>query len=248
MRLKQTDQGKKSVTLWFEQEKDQGYRLTMVDATNLLDVKEKTNSEKEITTEKEQKRYRIRPAYSATRKSSTLNLGEVSDGGMGYRATYQVPGQSEVVMEFKKKPRNWCWYKKGDIIGRSTDRHQGSFLSPGWGRLEADLASIGMDNHQDTRSHSDTWSSPSSRDWFALRWLCFWVGIEGSMVLSRDGIRTEYLTRHSEPRQPVLDSQSDRTKTYSPSSKSGRVFAGSLFWIFIGHAGIICLSGFRRYS
>lgn len=26
---KQTDQGKKSVTLWFEQEKDQGYRLTM---------------------------------------------------------------------------------------------------------------------------------------------------------------------------------------------------------------------------
>ena len=49
-------------TLWFEQERDQGYRLTMVDATNLLDVKEKTNSEKEITTEKE-KRYRIRPAH-----------------------------------------------------------------------------------------------------------------------------------------------------------------------------------------
>ena len=25
------------------------------------------------------------------------------DGGMGYRATYQVAGQPEVVMEFKKK-------------------------------------------------------------------------------------------------------------------------------------------------
>ena len=52
---KQTDQGKKSVTLWFEQEKDQGYRLMMVDATNLLNAKEKTSSEKEITTEKEKK-------------------------------------------------------------------------------------------------------------------------------------------------------------------------------------------------
>ena len=30
----QTDQEKKNVSLWFEQEKDQGYRLTMVDATN----------------------------------------------------------------------------------------------------------------------------------------------------------------------------------------------------------------------
>ena len=28
-------------------------------------------------------------------------------------------------------------------------------------------------------------------------------------------------SRHSEPRQTVLDSQSDRTKTYSPSSNSG---------------------------
>ncbi len=62
----------------------------------------------------------------------------------------------------EKKPRKWCWYKKGDIIGRSTDRHQGSFLSPGWKPAisEADLASMRMDNHQDTRSHSDTMSLP----------------------------------------------------------------------------------------
>lgn len=33
---KQTDQGKKSVSLWFEQVENKGYRLTMVDATNLL--------------------------------------------------------------------------------------------------------------------------------------------------------------------------------------------------------------------
>ena len=32
-----------------------------------------------------------------------LVWGEMPDGGMGYRATYQVAGQPEVVMEFKKK-------------------------------------------------------------------------------------------------------------------------------------------------
>ena len=67
MRLKQTDQGKKSVTLWFEQEKDQGYRLTTVDATNLLDAKEKQAVRKKSLLKK-RKRYRIRPAYSATRE------------------------------------------------------------------------------------------------------------------------------------------------------------------------------------
>ena len=34
-----------------------------------------------------------------------LIWGEVSDGGMGYRVTYQLPGQPEVVMEFKKKAK-----------------------------------------------------------------------------------------------------------------------------------------------
>ena len=59
---KQTDQGKKSVTLWFEQERDQGYRLTMVDATNLLDVKRRQTVRKKSLLKRE-KRYRIRPAH-----------------------------------------------------------------------------------------------------------------------------------------------------------------------------------------
>ena len=84
---------------------------------------------------------------------------------------------------------------------------------------EADLASIGMDNHQDTRSHSDTMaSSPSSSKegigsllrffgWFALLMAFVFVlqnevnkssssssSSEGINGLSRDGIRTEYLT------------------------------------------------------
>ena len=93
---KQTDQGKKSVNLWFEEEKDQGYRLTM-------DAKEKTSSEKEITTEKEHKGAEFAQLIKKLGNPQRLIWGGVSDGGMGYRATYQLPGQSEVVMEFKKK-------------------------------------------------------------------------------------------------------------------------------------------------
>ena len=100
---KQTDQGKKSVNLWFEEVKDQGYRLTMVDATNLVDAKEKTSSEKEIITEKEHKGAEFAQLIKKLGNPQRLIWGEVSDGGMGYRATYQLPGQSEVVMEFKKK-------------------------------------------------------------------------------------------------------------------------------------------------
>ena len=102
---KQTDQGKKSVALWFEQEKDQGYRLTTVDATNLLDAKEKTSSEKEITTEKEKKGTEFAQLIQQLGNPQRLVWGEMPDGGMGYRATYQLPGQPEVVMEFKKKAK-----------------------------------------------------------------------------------------------------------------------------------------------
>ena len=53
-----------------------------------------------------------------------------------FLATYQIPGQAEVVMELKKKVRNWCWYKKGEIIGRSRDEYQGSFGPPGSNLLD----------------------------------------------------------------------------------------------------------------
>ena len=79
---KQTDQGKKSVNLWFEEE---------------------TSSEKEIITEKEHKGAEFAQLIKKLGNPQRLIWGEVSDGGMGYRATYQLPGQSEVVMEFKKK-------------------------------------------------------------------------------------------------------------------------------------------------
>ena len=137
MRLSKPIKGKKSVTLWFEQEKDQGYRLTTVDATNLLDAKEKASSEKEITTEKEKKGTEFAQLIQQLGNPQTLGLGGNARWRNGLsrnlpatRATRSGDGIQE------KKPRNWCWYKKGDIIGRSTDRHQGSFLSPGWEPLD----------------------------------------------------------------------------------------------------------------
>ena len=42
----------------------------------------------------------------------------------------------------------------------------------------------------------------------------------GSRLISEADLASIGGSRHSEPRQPVLDSQSDRAKTYSPSSKS----------------------------
>ena len=70
------------MTLWFEQERDQGYRLTMVDATNLLDVKEKTNSEKEITTEKREKGTEFAQLIKKLGNPQRLVWGEMPDGGM----------------------------------------------------------------------------------------------------------------------------------------------------------------------
>ena len=42
----------------------------------------------------------------------------------------------------------------------------------------------------------------------------------GSRLISEADLASIGGSRHSEPRQTVLDSQSDRDKTYSPSSKS----------------------------
>ena len=99
----QTDQEKKNVSLWFEQEKDQGYRLTMVDATNLLEAKEKATSKKEITIEKGKKGTEFAQLIKKLGNPQRLVWGELLDGGEGFQATYQMPGRPEVVMELKKK-------------------------------------------------------------------------------------------------------------------------------------------------
>ena len=93
-------------------------------------------------------------------------------------ATYQLPGQPEVVMEFKKSQEIGVGIRKETSLDDQRTDIKAASSHQGGSRLisEADLASIGMDNHQDTRSHSDTMaSSPSSSKEGLVRLCDFWV-------------------------------------------------------------------------
>ena len=99
---KQTDQGKKSVSLWFEQVENKGYRLTMVDATNLLEHQDQEASgKKEAGKSKEVQG--VDQILNSLGNPQRLVWDELLEGGQGFRASYQEQGQPEVVMEFKVK-------------------------------------------------------------------------------------------------------------------------------------------------
>ena len=196
MRLSKPIRARKGVDLVvLNRKRDQGYRLTMVDATNLLDVKEKTNSEKEITTEKEKKGTEFAQLIKKLGNPQRIGLGgNAKMAEWAIARSYQLPGQPEVVMEFKKKAKKFGVgiRKETSLDDQRTDIKAAS-SHQGGSRLisEADLASIG-----------------------------------GS--------------RYSEPRQPVLDSQSDRAKTYSPSSNSGGSSLAAFF-------GLLAMLGLFTY-
>ena len=62
----------------------------------------------------------------------------------------------------------------------------------------------------------------------------------GSRLISEADLASIGGGRHSEPRQPVLDSQSDRAKTYSPSSNSGGSSLAAFF-------GLLAMLGLFAY-
>ena len=62
----------------------------------------------------------------------------------------------------------------------------------------------------------------------------------GSRLISEADLASIGGSRHSEPRQPVLDSQSDRAKTYSPSSNSGGSSLAAFF-------GLLAMLGLFAY-
>ena len=62
----------------------------------------------------------------------------------------------------------------------------------------------------------------------------------GSRLISEADLASIGGGRHSEPRQPVLDSQSDRAKTYSPSSNSGGSSLAAFF-------GLLAMLGLIAY-
>ena len=63
----------------------------------------------------------------------------------------------------------------------------------------------------------------------------------GSRLISEADLASIGGSRHSEPRQPVLDSQSDRAKTYSPSSNSGGSSLAAFF-------GLLAMLGLFAYQ
>ena len=77
----------------------------MVDATNLLDVKRRQTVRKKSLLKKRKRWPEFAQLIKKLGNPQLIGLGEMPDGGMGYRATYQLPGQPEVVMEFKKKAK-----------------------------------------------------------------------------------------------------------------------------------------------
>ncbi len=62
----------------------------------------------------------------------------------------------------------------------------------------------------------------------------------GSRLISEADLASIGGGRHSEPRQTVLDSQSDRAKTYSPSSNSGGSSLAAFF-------GLLAMLGLFAY-
>ncbi|MFR4638478.1 MAG: hypothetical protein ACLT8H_03590 [Streptococcus parasanguinis] len=102
---KQTDQGKKSVTLWFEQEKDQGYRLTMVDATNLLDTKRRQAVRKKSLLKKRKKVQNSPSSLRQLGNPQRLVWGKCQMAEWAIARLTRYQGRSEVVMEFKKKAK-----------------------------------------------------------------------------------------------------------------------------------------------
>ena len=100
--------------------------MTTVDATNLLDAK-RTQAVRKKSLLKKEKRYRIRPAYSATRKSSTLGLGGNARWRNGLSRDLPATRAARSGDGIQEKAKKLVVGRRGDIIGRSTDRHQGSF-------------------------------------------------------------------------------------------------------------------------
>ncbi len=95
-----------------------------------------------------------------------LAVWEMPDDGMSYRATYQLPGQPKWWWNSRKKPKKLVLVQERStsLDDQRTDIKAASSPRVGAAISEADLA-VGMDNHQDTRSHSDTMaSSPSSKE------------------------------------------------------------------------------------
>ena len=121
----------------------------------------------------------------------------------------EVPAfQEEVKQEEERKDEPAIGVKE-----ESYDPKEGSFATPEDESAQVVLATpLTEEARSETPAQDTIGQSPSAEKKVEHQ--------GGSRLISEADLSSLGGGRHSEPRQTVLDSQSDRTKTYSPSSKS----------------------------
>ena len=141
----------------------------------------------------------------------------------------EVPAfQEEVKQEEERKDEPAIGVKE-----ESYDPKEGSFATPEDESAQVVLATLLTEEARSETPAQDTiGQSPSAEKKVEHQ--------GGSRLISEADLASIGGGRHSEPRQTVLDSQSDRAKTYSPSSNSGGSSLAAFF-------GLLAMLGLIAY-
>ena len=141
----------------------------------------------------------------------------------------EVPAfQEELKQEEERKDEPAIGVKKD-----SYDPKEGSFATPEDESAQVVLATpLTKEARSETPAQDTIGQSPSAEKKVEHQ--------GGSRLISEADLASIGGNRHSEPRQTVLDSQSDRAKTYSPSSNSGGSSLAAFF-------GLLAMLGLFAY-
>ena len=141
----------------------------------------------------------------------------------------EVPAfQEEVKQEEERKDEPAIGVKE-----ESYDPKEGSFATPEDESAQVVLATpLTKEARSETPAQDTIGQSPSAEKKVEHQ--------GGSRLISEADLASIGGSRHSEPRQTVLDSQSDRAKTYSPSSNSGGSSLAAFF-------GLLAMLGLFAY-
>lgn len=141
----------------------------------------------------------------------------------------EVPAfQEEVKQEEERKDEPAIGVKE-----ESYDPKEGSFATPEDESAQVVLATpLTEEERSETPAQDTIGQSPSAEKKVEHQ--------GGSRLISEADLASIGGGRHSEPRQTVLDSQSDRAKTYSPSSNSGGSSLAAFF-------GLLAMLGLFAY-
>ena len=141
----------------------------------------------------------------------------------------EVPAFQEEVKQEEERKDEPAIGVKGD----SYDSKEASFATPEEESAQVVLATpLTEEARSETPAQDTIGQSPSAEKKVEHQ--------GGSRLISEADLASIGGSRHSEPRQTVLDSQSDRAKTYSPSSNSGGSSLAAFF-------GLLAMLGLFAY-